>query len=66
MQFWLTVFEDSAPSESVPKTLGIGWRVVFSESQTLQGCSYDIPFRTSPVFPLCTEFRLPAADAGVF
>jgi hypothetical protein len=66
MQLWLTVFEDSAQSESAWTPPGIGWRIALSEAQTLQGCGHHIPFRTSPVFPLCAEFNLPALDTGVF
>src|SRR5438132_196794 len=66
MQLWLTVFEDSIPSESASGTPGVGWRVTVSASETLQGCGHDIPFRTSPVFPLCAEFIAPRFDAGVF
>jgi hypothetical protein len=65
MQLWLTVFEES-DAGAPPRPPGIGWRVAFSESKTLQGCGYDIPFRTSPVFPLCKEFDLPELEAGVF
>ena len=65
MQLWLTVFENAVQSEPAGSTLGVGWRVAFSESQTLQGCNNEIPFRTSPVFPLCSEFRLPELDKGI-
>jgi hypothetical protein len=66
MTVWLTIIEDHVQSESASGRPGIGWRITLSEARTLQGCGHDIPFRTSPVFPLCSEFRLPAFDMGVF
>lgn len=58
-QLWLTVLEDHHRSEWPPTLDGQRWRVTLTPSATLQGCSYNAPYRTSPVFPVSEAFVLP-------
>jgi len=46
--------------------LGSAGALLFPKRKRSRPVGHDIPFRTSPVFPLCTEFHLPALGSGVF
>ena len=59
MQLWLTVIETDCAPEWPPTIDGQNWQVELTESITLQGCNYSMPFRTSPVYPATDDFRLP-------
>jgi hypothetical protein len=59
-QLWLTVFEDPVGPAWPPSVSDMRWRVSLTASDTLHGCAHEMPFRTSPVFPVTREFVIPA------
>jgi hypothetical protein len=59
IQLWLTVSEDHRYAVWPPTLADQHLRVALTPSVTIQGCTVDAPYRTSPVFPATAGFLSP-------
>lgn len=65
-QVWLTVFEDHRDSIWPPTHETCRWRVELKRSVTILDGELEPPFRTSPVFPLSSNFAVPNLESGEY
>src|SRR6266446_9987364 len=63
-QLWLSLLEDANKTEWPPTIEGQNWRVLLTDSESLQGCNHRGLYRTSPVFAATTDFCKPDLGSG--